>query len=194
MFLRIALIDGHPDPDVARFGHAVAGAYAAGAGQGGHEVRLIRLADLAFPVLRSRHDWEQDAPPPTVAAVQADLQWARHLVIVHPLWLGAEPALLKALLEQVFRPGFAFPVGEPTLQGGLLKGRTARIIVTMGMPATIYCLWFGAHGLKALKRNILAFVGFRPIRDTLIGNIEGLTPARRQAWLKSVGALGARGR
>ena len=194
MFLRIALIDGHPDPDVARFGHAVAGAYAAGAGQGGHEVRLIRLADLAFPVLRSRHDWEQDAPPPTVAAVQADLQWARHLVIVRPLWLGAEPALLKALLEQVFRPGFAFPVGEPTLQGGLLKGRTARIIVTMGMPAFVYRTVYLSHSLKSLKRNILAFVGIGPTRETLIGNIEGIGPDGWRDWLDRIHRLGARGR
>jgi hypothetical protein len=33
--LRIALIDGHPDPDATRFGHAVADGDAAGAEQGG---------------------------------------------------------------------------------------------------------------------------------------------------------------
>tara|TARA_R110002051_G_scaffold154937_8_gene227083 strand:- start:233 stop:799 length:567 start_codon:yes stop_codon:yes gene_type:complete len=187
------MIDGHPDPDMTRFGHAVAGAYAAGAEQGGHEVRLIRLADLAFPVLRSRHDWEQGAPPPTVASVQADLQWAQHLVIVHPLWLGAEPALLKALLEQVFRPGFAFPVGEPTLQGGLLKGRTARVIVTMGMPAFVYRTFYLSHSLKSLKRNILAFVGISPTRETLIGNVEGIGADGRRDWLDRVRRLGERG-
>lgn len=191
MSQRIALIDGHPDPDPARFGHAVAEAYATGARQGGHEVRSIRLADLTFPVLRSRRDWEQEAPPPTVASVQADLQWARHLVIVHPLWLGAEPALLKALLEQVFRPGFAFPAGESTLQGGLLKGRTARIIVTMGMPALVYRTFYLSHSLKSLKRNILAFVGIGPTRETLIGNIEGIGPDGRRNWLDRIRRFGA---
>lgn len=193
MTLRIALIDGHPDPDPARFGHAVADAYAVGAEQGGHEVRLIRLADLVFPVLRSRHDWEQDAPPPAVAAVQADLQWARHLVIIHPLWLGAEPALLKALLEQVFRPGFAFPAGEPALRGGLLNGRTGRVIVTMGMPAFVYRTFYLSHSLKSLKRNILAFVGIGPTRETLIGTVEGIGPDGRRDWLDRVRRLGARG-
>lgn len=191
MSQRIALIDGHPDPDPARFGHAVAEAYATGARQGGHEVRSIRLADLTFPVLRSRRDWEQEAPPPTVASVQADLQWARHLVIVHPLWLGAEPALLKALLEQVFRPGFAFPAGESTLQGGLLKGRSARIIVTMGMPALVYRTFYLSHSLKSLKRNILAFVGIGPTRETLIGNIEGIGPDGRRDWLDRIRRFGA---
>jgi len=65
--------------------------------------------------------------------------------------------------------------------------------VTMGMPALAHRFWFGGHGLNALKRNILGFVGIRPIRDTLIGNIEGLTPEGRKAWLSSVKALGTRG-
>lgn len=33
---RLLLIDGHPDPDPARFGHALADAYAAGAAEAGH--------------------------------------------------------------------------------------------------------------------------------------------------------------
>ena len=32
---------------------------------------------------------------------------AEHIVIFFPLWLGTMPALLKAFLEQVLRPGFA---------------------------------------------------------------------------------------
>jgi hypothetical protein len=35
-----------------------------------------------------------------------------------------------------------------------IVGRSARIVVTMGMPAFIYCLWFGAHGLKSLTQNL----------------------------------------
>lgn len=190
--MRIGIIDGHPDGDPARFCHALAEAYADGARQAGHEVRELRLADLDFPFLQDRASWEAPHACADLATAQDLAAWSEHLMIVHPLWLGAAPARLKALLEQMFRPGFAFRPGRNLT--GRLAGRSARIIVTMGMPATVYCLWFGAHGLKALKRNILAFVGFRPIRDTLIGNVEGLTPARRQAWLASVGALGARGR
>lgn len=190
--MRIGIIDGHPDGDPARFCHALADAYADGARQAGHEVRLLRLADLDFPILLDRVSWEAPHACSDLTDAQDLVAWAEHLVIVHPLWLGAQPARLKALFEQVFRPGFAFKAGRAMT--GRLTGRSARIIVTMGMPALVYRLWFGAHGLHALKRNVLAFVGIRPIRDTLIGNIEGLTLEGRKAWLSSVKALGARGR
>lgn len=190
--MRIGIIDGHPDGDPARYCHALADAYADGARQAGHEVRLLRLADLDFPILLDRGSWEAPHACADLATAQDLVAWAEHLTIVHPLWLGAQPARLKALLEQMFRPGFAFRAGRAMT--GRLTGRSARIIVTMGMPAPVYRIWFGAHGLKALRRNILAFVGIRPIRDTLIGNVEGLTPERRNAWLSSIKTLGARGR
>jgi putative NADPH-quinone reductase len=97
---RIALIDGHPDPDRARFVHALVDSYSAGAIDGGHEVRLIELATLDFPLLRSHAAWEKDAPPPTIAAAQETLAWAEHYAFFYPLWLGDMPALLKGFLEQ----------------------------------------------------------------------------------------------
>lgn len=190
--MRIGIIDGHPDADASRFCHALAKVYAEGAADAGHEVRLMRLADLDFPVLLDRASWEASHACPDLAEVQDLIAWAEHLVIVHPLWLGAAPARLKALLEQALRPGFAFVAGQAL--SARLTGRSARVIVTMGMPALLYRLWFGARGLEAMKQGMLAFVGFRPIHDTLIGGIEGLSAPRREAWLSKVRSLGFHGR
>ncbi len=55
----------------------------------------------------------------------------------------------------------------------LLAGKSACVVITMGMPAFIYRWYFGAHGLKNLKRNILGFCGVGPIKDTLIGMWRG---------------------
>jgi putative NADPH-quinone reductase len=100
---------------------------------------------------------------------------------------------VKAFLEQVLRPGFAIAEGARTLSSGLLKGRSARVIVTMGMPAFVYRWFFLAHSLHSLRRNILNFVGVRPVRASLIGSIEG-SPASRAKWLARVDALGRAGR
>ena len=103
------------------------------------------------------------------------------------------PARLKALLEQCFRPSFAFG-GKAVAPGhGRLKGRSARIVITMGMPATVYRLFYLAHSLRSLKRNILALVGIGPVRDTIIGGVETLSQAAREAWLEELRRLGARG-
>ncbi len=68
-----------------------------------------------------------------------DIRWAEHLLLFFPLWLGEMPALLKGFLEQVARPGFAFPRdGKNPLTQKVLAGRSARVVVTMGMPALMY--------------------------------------------------------
>jgi putative NADPH-quinone reductase len=90
-----------------------------------------------------------------------------------PLWLGSMPALLKAYLEQLMRPGFAFAYGKGRqLPKKLLKGKSARIVVTMGMPSLFYRLYYRSHSVRSLVRNILGFVGFKPVRVSLIGNVE----------------------
>jgi putative NADPH-quinone reductase len=119
------------------------------------------------------------------------MRWAEHLVIVYPLWLGDMPAYLKAFLEQIARPGFAFTPGRHGLTPGELKGKSARIIVTMGMPAFVYRWFFFKHSLTSLKRNILQFVGIRPVRETIIGMIE---TTDRNKWLGRIRALGAAAR
>jgi putative NADPH-quinone reductase len=168
-------------------------AYAAGAESVQREVRRIDVAHLDFPLLRTHADWETGTPPASMVAAQETIGWAEHLVVVYPLWQGMMPALLKGFFEQVFRPGFA-KTSDPRLWMTLLKGRSARIVVTMGMPALFYRWYFGAHGLKSLERSILSFIGVRPIRETLIGTVESLTEKQRKAWLEKLRALGERGR
>lgn len=191
---RIAIIQGHPDGRGGRYCHALANAYAAGAAEGGHEARFIDVAGLDFPLVRSREQWEDGAPPGAIARAQDVIGWAEHLVILYPLWLGSMPALLKAFFEQVLRPGFGTSkVDSGTRWKKLLTGRSARIILTMGMPALVYRWYFRAHSLKSLERNILSFVGIGPIEETLIGMVEARAAARAR-WLDKVRVLGRAGR
>lgn len=187
----ILVVNGHPDPGPERFCHALANAYEAGARGAEHEVVRLDLGDLDFPLLRSRREWEDGVVAASVTDFQEKLGTADHLVLVYPLWLGEMPAVLKALLEQALRPGFAFSPGAGAAGWKpLMKGRSARIVVTMGMPAPIYRHYFRAHSLKALERNILGFCGFAPVRASIVGNVESRSAAHRTRWLKRVGRLG----
>jgi len=187
---RICIIQGHPTHGTTHFGHALAQAYAQGAIAAGHEVQTIAVADLDFPILRCKRQWDEAPAPAAIAKAQQVIGWAQHLLIVHPLWIGSMPALLKAFFEQALRPGFAM---SQTPKGGwtkLLSGRRARVVVTMGMPASIYRWYFGAPGLKSLTQN-LGLVGVAPCRTTLIGMIEGMSERQRLRWLQRLNALGA---
>jgi putative NADPH-quinone reductase len=74
----------------------------------------------------------------------------------------------------------------------LLKGRSARIVVTMGMPAMVYRVLFRAHGLKSLESGILSLSGIRPIRSTLIGMVESRSARYRDGVLEEMRELGRR--
>ena len=189
---RILILDGHPHTDRDHFIHALASAYVEGA-QDLHETCRIDLANLEFPVLRDPEEWKSGALPEGLRGVQEAITWADHLVILYPLWLGDCPALLKALLEQVARPGFAVEPAESGLFHKLLKGKSARLIVSMGMPAAAYSLYFRAHSVKSLKRNILQFVGISPVRISLVGHVDK-GEAYRKKWLTKVEKLGRFGR
>ena len=195
MAQRIVIIDGHPDTDERRFVHAIAAAYEKGARAAGHEVRRIVVGQLEFPGLRSNEDFQKAKPPRAIRACQRTIAWADHLVILYPLWLGAMPALLKSFFEQVLRPGFAFKVAKGSrLPRKLLKGKSARIVVTMGMPALFYRWYFRAHSLKSLERNILAFCGVHPVQASLVGAVESLDKGERKEWLAKIEELGRRAR
>lgn len=191
---RIAIIQGHPDRAGQHFCHALADAYAQGAEAAGHEVRRIEVARLDFPLLRSKEEFYNGPVPAVLQPAQEAIASADHLVIIYPLWLGSMPALLRAFFEQTFRPRFAFelaisPHGLPKLTK-LFKGKSARIIVTMRMPALIYRWYYCAHGFKSLKRNILGFCGVAPIKESLIGSIEAPDDGQRKKWLNEMAALG----
>ena len=67
---RIVLIQGHPDASAPHLCHALAGAYARGAAEAGHEVRTIDVATIDFALLRSQHEWELGLLPASLRPAQ----------------------------------------------------------------------------------------------------------------------------
>jgi putative NADPH-quinone reductase len=186
---RILLIDGHPDASPARLCHALADAYAQGAGNAGHELKRLNIASLSFPILRDPKEFLRPPSDPDLLAAQDAFLWAEHIVFVFPLWLGGPPALLKAFMEGLGCGEFLLGQGAGGFPKGRLAGRTARIVVTMGMPSLIYRLYFRALGTRAFERGILRIAGIRAIHTTYIGGI-GTSPNRGRRWVGALRALG----
>jgi putative NADPH-quinone reductase len=191
----ILIIDGQPDEDRLRLVHVLADAYAQGAREAGHAVRRIEVAALAPVSLRSNDEFLHGTPAAAIQQCQADLAWAHHVVILFPLWLGDMPGLVKIFFEQLLRPGFAFAAGRGNgLPRRLLKGRSARVVVTMGMPALFYRWYYRSHSVKNLQRNILAFCGIEPVRTSLVGMVENLSATQRHGWIQKMHKLGREAR
>jgi putative NADPH-quinone reductase len=189
---RLTIVQGHPDPAGNRLCHALADAYALGAAAAGHEVMRIEVARLDFPILRTKEEFETGHLPESLVEAQNAIVSAQHLVIVFPLWHGTMPALLKAFIEQVMRPGVALEYREHGFPKGLLTGRSARLVVTMGMPALIYRWYFRARGVRGLEHSVLKFAGMKPVRETLLGMVDAASDAKRRRWLDQMRNYGRR--
>lgn len=191
---RIAIIQGHPDASPQRYCRQLQERYTSAAKAAGHQIDVIDVAGMDIAFLRSKSAFETELAPPDIQKAQEILRLADHLLIIFPLWLGDMPAMLKAFFEQTFRPGFAYRGGMADGKFELLlKNKSAHVVVTMGMPAIIYRLYFGAHGVKNLRRNILRFSGITPVRESLIGLIENENPKLRTKWLARFEVFGCQG-
>lgn len=190
---RILIINGNPARQRESFSEALCNTYREAATGAGHEVRTLKIADLDFdPILHEGYHGHQP-PEPHVKAAQDFVAWSEHLVFVYPMWQFGVPALLKGFCERVFAPGFAYSISAKNpLEAALLKGGSVRLIQTMGMPAALYTTVFGGHGAKAF-RSLFSFCGFRPVRITLLGMVEGPEPIRKR-HLSCVRKLGAAAR
>jgi len=187
----ICLIQGHPHDDPAHFCHALAGAYEEGAKEAGHKVSRVDLATMDIPILRSPADFP-NPPPDQILKSQEKVKAADHIFIVYPLWLGTMPVLVKAFFEQLSRHEFAIAENNGGWPRKMLKGKSARVVVTMGMPAAAYRVFFGAHGVKSFESAILGMSGFKPIRDTLIGGVGALKPKQAERHLSKLRDHGTR--
>lgn len=188
---RILILLGHPAADSLCAG--LADAYAAGARHAGHEVQLIKLAELRFdPVLHEGYKLIQPLEPDLQAAQEA-IRLAEHLVLVYPTWWGGMPALMKGFIDRTFLPGFAFKYrpGSPWWDK-LLAGRSAQVIATMDTPPWYYRLIYGSPGHRQTVRTILRFCGVSPVRVTSIGRVKDTPPAWKERWLARMRELGRR--
>lgn len=188
----ICIVNGHPDPAGGHFVGALCDVYASAAAQAGHEVARIAVAEIDVPLLRTPADFA-DEPPAQIKAAQAKVKAAEHVVVAFPMWMGGMPAYTRAFFEQLSRAGFALQTKGAGWPKGMLAGRSARVVVTMGMPSAAYRILFGAHGVRGFERSVLALAGFKPIRETLFGMVETSAEARA-AMLAKMTRLGRLGR
>lgn len=183
------------NPMRGSYSEALGKAYLRGAESGGHEAKLHLLAGMNFdPILREGYRREQPLEP-DLAAARETLLAADHIVLIFPLWCGDMPALMKGFIERSLQPDLLkIQKSGNSADWKIFTGKSARVIMTMGMPGWFYRWYFGAHALKLLRRNILQFIGIKPVRSTIYGMIEAVGDDKRRQWLREVEALGHQAR
>ena len=186
---KIALINGHPNNE--SFNFALAEAYKNGAENSGTEIKEIIIRDLDFnPNLQFGYQKRIDLEPDLIKAWEI-IQWADHLVWVHPVWWGGLPAVTKGFIDRLFLPGLAFKYRENSVWWDkLLTGKTAHIITTLDQPSWYYRIFYGRPSINQLKKSTLEFCGIKPVKVTYIGIIKNAKEEQRKKWIEKVYSLG----
>lgn len=187
---RILVILGHPNKN--SYCEALANAYAEGAKQIGHEVQLLPLHALKFDLNLSAGYQQTQALEPDLLMAQEKINWANHIVIIHPVWWGSVPALLKGFTDRVLLPSYAFKYRKDSpMWDKLLTGKSGRIIYTLDYPIWYYRFVLGAPAEKQLKKMTMEFCGIKPVQVNRFGPIRNSKPEQRSQWLHAAIAIGS---
>lgn len=190
---KIFILLGHPDAGPEPLSRQLADRYEAAAKAAGHEVRRMNIFELSFdPNMHKGYRAIQELEP-DLKAVQENLTWCEHFVLVYPNWWGSMPAVLKGMWDRMFLPRFAFRMWKNRFGwDALLAGRSARVIITCGNPAVLDYLAFGDFA-DTIKRSILDFAGFHT-RITAVGHSEHLSEGQKERWMRKIEGLAKRGK
>lgn len=188
---RIFVLDGHPaETSISR---QLAQAYVDGARAKGHEVRVMHLKDMNFDPDYGFGGYKTHKPlEPQLEDFMQSLEWSDHFVMTSPMWWGGLPAKLKGLIDRAFLPGRAFDTRGKGLPKPMLSGRSAQVILTSDSPSWYFRFLLHRPLFWQLKRQILGFVGFKPVQVLHFSGASHPTPKQIDTWLGRVRGLSTR--
>jgi NAD(P)H dehydrogenase (quinone) len=192
--LNVSVILAHPVP--GSFNHAVAETAVARLLRKGHIVRFHDLYQEEFdPLLPGGEIPEEPAAglSPALAAHCEEIATADGIVIVHPVWWGQPPAILKGWVDRVMRPGVAYTFlegdGGEGVPVGLLKTKTALIFNTSNTPPEREDSVLGDPLELIWKNCVFGLCGVDDVRRVTFSVVITSTAAQRADWLEEARGL-----
>ena len=188
---RILILNGHPSK--SSISGQLAHSYEKGAKEKGHDVRLVHLADTDFDPNSEFSGYKNLKPlEPHLESFLDDLSWCEHFVLVAPMWWGGFPARLKGMIDRAFLPGRTFDTRGTGLPKPMFGGRIGRVILTSDSPWWYFRFFLHRPLYWQIKRQILGFVGFKPVRISHFSQASEPKPGEVEKWLKKARNLAIR--
>ncbi|MBL4593146.1 MAG: NAD(P)H-dependent oxidoreductase [Flavobacteriales bacterium] len=186
---QILIINGHPDKQ--SYNYALSETYKNGASKTNAIIDTINISDLDFnPNLSFGYRQRTELEPDLKDAIDK-IKKANHIVWFFPLWWSGMPALMKGFIDRTFLPGITYDFIEgKSAPIGLLKGKTARVIITTDTPKWYDYIIMKRPILKQFKKGTLEYCGIGPVKVTYISPIISSTLDARKTWLNKVTKLG----
>lgn len=190
--MNISVILSHPNP--ASFNHAIARTVCETLRSAGHTPLFHDLHAEGFdPVMPTEELDRTDCLPPLVKQHTEELSAADGIVLIHPNWWSAPPAMIAGWRDRCIRAGLAYRFESDGKGGGysvgMLKARFALVINTLNTPVTVEDQILGNPMLKHWKEIVFGLCGVKETSQKLIGPVITSTPEQRAQWLDEVKTL-----
>jgi putative NADPH-quinone reductase len=193
--MKISVILGHPAP--GSFNHAICATSIAALQTAGHECRFRDLYAEGFDPVMTAAELPKDAVlPDGIERHCREIEEADGIIVVHPNWWSAPPAILRGWCDRVLRAGRAYNF-VPDGQGGakpvgLLKARVGLVFTTANTPHDREVQLFGdplhTHWLKV----VFGLCGVPRTEKWDFSPIITSTADMRREWLREVELAAAR--
>jgi NAD(P)H dehydrogenase (quinone) len=188
---KILVIKSHPRKD--SYCDALAISYIRGVKEKGNFIKELSLRDLSLESFLKYGHKEAPILNKDLQNAQELILWADILVFFYPTWWAMPPSILKAFLESVLLPGFAYKYKRPLWfiprWDKLLKGKEARIVATMDSYPIYYKLCAKDPGFKMMK-DVLVFCGIRKVKKNYFGSVRLSSEKKRGDWLRKIYEVG----
>ncbi len=186
---QILIINGHPDKQ--SYNYALSEAYKKGVGKTNAVITQINISDLDFnPNLEFGYRQRTELEPDLIDAIEK-IKKTNHIVWFFPVWWYSYPALMKGFVDRIFLPGITFDfVDGKVLPTKLLKGKTARVIITADTVKWYDYLFMKSPAINQFKKGTLEYCGISPVKVSYIAPIKNSSSNFREKWLKKVFLLG----
>jgi putative NADPH-quinone reductase len=187
--MHVSIILGHPT--LGSFNHAIVAAAEAALRANGHVVHVHDLYREHFdPVMTSAEIPKDAVLPPEIERHCQEIGEADGIIIVHPNYWSAPPAMLRGWVDRVLRPGRAYNF-VPDGQGGakpvgLLKASVGLVFTTANTPheKEVQLLQdpLHTHWIKV----VFGLCGVARTQKWDFSPVIVSTPDQRQQWLDEV--------
>jgi putative NADPH-quinone reductase len=190
--MRILVVLGHPGS--GSFNHAIAAAAVEQLSALNHEIIFHDLCAENFDPDLPASEFARDARlDPLVEKHCRDLSGAEGIIIVHPNWWGAPPAVMKGWIDRVFRPEVAYRFiygdGGEGVPLGLLKARTALVFHTANTSPKRELESFGDPLDNIWRRCVFGLCGVSDVRRRTFAIVCTSSEKQRESWLEEVGRM-----
>lgn len=180
--MNILIITAHPSSKGDT--HTIANTYAEAKRAKGHVVQIVDLYAKEYAVDLYKFENVREFQKSKVQMkFEEQIIWCHEIVIVHPIWWSAPPAILKNWVDLTIWPGIAYKYSPEGKVLKLLQGRSAKVFATCGGPAWYYHLPFILPLRTFWETCVFAFCGIDLVDIKVCGNLDKWKGEKRDKHL-----------